>query len=136
MNKPRSRTSTLLVFGALIVAAFIVVAILVKFVILPWLPPEWRTNMTWLGATAITAIGVSASLAQVLGISLKDFFSTSKDLPPQIDRYVEGSRNIAVNVEKEGQVNLGGDILQNGSIKIVITGQQAESTQPSISDLP
>lgn len=99
-----------------VIVVLALMAALLKWFLLPRLPTEWQSNVFWLVSTLITSITILASIAQLSGYGLKDFFSKPKGDKLQ-PKKIKGS---VVFNSYNGKIDFNGDILQDKSTKIVI----------------
>ncbi|MFW6116255.1 MAG: hypothetical protein ACOC6F_00875 [bacterium] len=65
----------------LIVGVSVAIAVIVRFLVFPSLPPDWRSGSTWIGTTAVGSLIVLAAIADATGYSFKDLFD-AEDQPP------------------------------------------------------
>jgi hypothetical protein len=105
---------------------FSLLAILSRNYLLPLLPPNYRTELTWLGGSIISALFLVAALAQFTGLNVKDLFLASKPSSGAKIEDIIADKGVVISVKDQGKVDWQGDILQSGSTKIVVDKSNLE----------
>jgi len=113
------------------IALFVGTAFLIREYLLPKLPQQWQTDLTWIAGAAATTLAILASLAEFTGYNLISLLS-KEESTNKIPLAHDNRGAISLNTGDRSKIDWDGDILQTGSTKIVVPDRNAIESQKSI----
>jgi hypothetical protein len=121
-----------IILSLLGIIIFTIIAIIVKYILLPLFPSNLQTDLALFGGSLVTTITITAAIAQLTGFNLKDFFTRNKNKSTRAGiESNPANEGIVITAKEHGQLQINRDILQKGSTKIVIGQSELEEDHKS-----
>jgi membrane protein implicated in regulation of membrane protease activity len=102
----------------ILIIVFVAAAVLINTFLLPILPKALQSWVSTVTGSLFVTITVFAGLSQITGLTLKNIFLRVQSKSRHNNDSLQGA--IILDASYKGEIKLEGDILQNGSTKIVL----------------
>lgn len=130
MDRTKTNSFKIVLLAILSIVVFATAAFLIRAFLIPLLPDPWQIELTWIAASILATVAILSGLAQFTGLSLRYLLS------PRESAYQASQKEITqgaviVSESTGGKIEWTGDIIQDGSTKIVLSRAEALDTRPT-----